>query len=230
MPRRRKSIALLTREEEHALALRWRDHRDEAALHKLVNAHIPIVRRIAKRYARKSIGMEDLIQEGSIGLIKAAERFEPDRNLRFVTYAQWWIKAQMKAAVFSAETVRPSQSVKAKQAFFQGKSATKVMSLETPVSPDGFTLGGTLVDTGSRPDEIAEGVIDSERLSSHLDRIVRRLKGRELAIFKARFLTEDAPTLDVLGKRFGVSKERIRQIERHAFETVQAAMLQAVPA
>ncbi|WP_287368293.1 sigma-70 family RNA polymerase sigma factor, partial [Mesorhizobium sp.] len=96
---RPRSKPFLTREQEQALAIRWRDHRDEAALHQIVEAHRPLVLTIAKKFARSPVPSEDLIQEGNVGLMIAAKKFEPERGLRFSTYAQWWVRHEITEAV-----------------------------------------------------------------------------------------------------------------------------------
>src|ERR671912_428579 len=83
----------LEREEEHALAVRWKDDRDEVALHRLASAHMRLVIALAARFRHYGLPMADLIQEGHVGLLEAAARFEPERDVRFSTYATWWIPA-----------------------------------------------------------------------------------------------------------------------------------------
>ncbi|MHA6287445.1 RNA polymerase factor sigma-32 [Maricaulis sp. CAU 1757] len=87
------SRALLDREEEAELARLWRDERDEPALHRLTEAHMRLVVATATRFKRYGLPVADLIQEGHIGLMKAAEKFEPERGFRFSTYASWWIRS-----------------------------------------------------------------------------------------------------------------------------------------
>ena len=84
---------MLDAETELALARAWRDHRDEAALHRLVQAYMRLAVSMAARFRRYGAPMNDLIQEASLGLMKAADKFDPDRGVRFSTYAVWWIKA-----------------------------------------------------------------------------------------------------------------------------------------
>ena len=86
----------LERDEEHALALRWKNHADEKAMHKLARAHMRLVIALAVRFRHYGLSLADLIQEGHVGLLEAAARFEPDRDVRFSTYATWWIRASMQ--------------------------------------------------------------------------------------------------------------------------------------
>src|SRR3984893_5651827 len=83
-------------EEEHALALLWKNEADEKALHELTRAHMRLVIALAVRFRHYGLSLADLIQEGHIGLLEAAARFEPDRDVRFSTYATWWIRASMQ--------------------------------------------------------------------------------------------------------------------------------------
>lgn len=87
------AVPLLSRAEENALARRWSEERDEAALHELTEAHLRLVIAIAAKFRRYGLPFSDLIQEGSIGLMKAAERFDPSRDVRFSTYVTWWIRS-----------------------------------------------------------------------------------------------------------------------------------------
>lgn len=86
----------LEREEEHLLAVRWKDNRDEVALHKLAAAHMRLVLAVAARYRRYGLPLPDLVQEGHVGLLEAAARFDPYREVRFSTYATWWIRASIQ--------------------------------------------------------------------------------------------------------------------------------------
>ena len=87
---------LLEREEEFALARRWRERGDEPSLHRLTRAYARLVVRIAMRFRGFGLPVGDLVQEGNIGLMEAAARFDPARNARFSTYAAWWIMAAIQ--------------------------------------------------------------------------------------------------------------------------------------
>src|SRR5262245_54518503 len=116
-----KSMAqpLLEREEEQALAIAWRDKQDEKALHKLINAYTRLVVSVASRFRGYGLPMGDMIQEGHLGLLQAASRFEPERNLRFATYATWWIRASMQDYILrNWSIVRLSSAAAQKTLFF----------------------------------------------------------------------------------------------------------------
>ena len=93
LSRQARAAELLDAETEAALARAWRDHGDTAALHRLVTAYMRLAISMAARFRRYGAPMNDLIQEASLGLMKAAEKFDPDRGVRFSTYAVWWIQA-----------------------------------------------------------------------------------------------------------------------------------------
>ena len=96
MMRAAKAAPYLARDEEHVLAVRWKDMHDQQAMHKLAHAHMRLVISMAAKFRNYGLSMSDLIQEGHIGLLEAAARFEPDREVRFSTYATWWIRASIQ--------------------------------------------------------------------------------------------------------------------------------------
>jgi RNA polymerase sigma-32 factor len=109
----------LEREEEHDLAVRWRDGKDQAALHRLTSAHMRLVIAVAARFRNFGLPMSDLIQEGHVGLLEAAARFEPDREVRFSTYATWWIRASIQDYILrNWSIVRGGTSSSQKAPFF----------------------------------------------------------------------------------------------------------------
>ncbi|GGB39143.1 RNA polymerase factor sigma-32 [Roseibium aquae] len=109
----------LTREEEHALAVRWRDNKDEKALEKLSLSHMRLVIAVASRFRNFGLPLGDLIQEGHVGLLEAAARFEPDREVRFSTYATWWIRASIQDYILrNWSIVRGGTSSSQKALFF----------------------------------------------------------------------------------------------------------------
>ena len=110
---------LLDAETELALAYAWRDHRDEQALHRLITAYMRLAISMASKFRRYGAPMNDLIQEASVGLMKAAEKFDPDRGLRFSTYAVWWIKASIQDHVMrNWSMVRTGSTSSQKSLFF----------------------------------------------------------------------------------------------------------------
>lgn len=96
MIRSAMSAPYLEREEERALAIRWKELKDQDALHRITSAHMRLVISMAGRFRKFKLPMNDLIQEGYVGLLEAAARFDPEREVRFSTYASWWIRASMQ--------------------------------------------------------------------------------------------------------------------------------------
>ncbi len=262
----------LTRDDEHALAVRWKDQGDEQALHKLAAAHMRLVIAIAARFRHYGLPMADLIQEGHVGLLEAGARFEPDREVRFSTYATWWIRASIQDYILrNWSIVRGGTSSAQKALFFNlrrlrarlsqaaagddtvdihqgiadavGVSRQDValmdarlsgsdMSLNAPLTDDSNGASERvdfLVDTAPLPDETVGDAIDSERRVRWLRSALTVLSDRELNILRARRLDEESATLEALGDRLGISKERVRQIESRAMEKLRRALMERHP-
>ncbi len=119
MSRQAMKAELLDAETELRLAYAWRDQRDEAALHRLITAYMRLAISMAAKFRRYGAPMNDLIQEASLGLMKAAEKFDPDRGVRFSTYAVWWIKASIQDYVMrNWSMVRTGSTSSQKSLFF----------------------------------------------------------------------------------------------------------------
>jgi len=118
LSRQARAAELLSAETETALALAWRDRGDTAALHRLVTAHLRLAISIAARFRRYGAPMGDLIQEANLGLMKAAEKFDPDRGVRFSTYAVWWIKASIQDYVMRNWSLVRTGSTSSQKALF----------------------------------------------------------------------------------------------------------------
>ncbi|WP_046861929.1 RNA polymerase factor sigma-32 [Microvirga massiliensis] len=263
----------LEREEERELAVRWREKRDEAALHRLTSAHMRLVISLATRFRHYGLPMADLVQEGHVGLLEAAARFEPERDVRFSTYATWWIRASIQDYILrNWSIVRGGTSSAQKALFFNlrrlrarltrggeeriadevhGKIAEAIgvsrkdvalmdarlsapdTSLNAPMQ-DADSSGSTervefLVDTSPLPDEKVSEVIDNERRVRWLQQALEVLNERELRILRARRLDDEQVTLEFLGDRLGISKERVRQIENRALEKLKRALIDRHP-
>lgn len=128
---RARSTALLTAETEAALARAWRDHRDKAALDRLITAYMRLAMAMAAKFRRYGAGMPDLTQEAAMGLMKAAEKFDPDRGVRFSTYAMFWIKAQLQDYVMrNWSMVRTGSTTSQKSLFFNLRRVEARLSRE----------------------------------------------------------------------------------------------------
>ena len=130
---------LLDAETERALAYAWRDHRDEAALHRLITAYMRLAISMASKFRRYGAPMNDLIQEAGLGLMKAADKFDPDRGVRFSTYAVWWIKASIQDYVMrNWSMVRTGSTSSQKSLFFNLRRVQA--RLEREAAAQGETL------------------------------------------------------------------------------------------
>lgn len=116
--RRAMRAEMLDAATERSLALAWRDERDEAALHRLIAAYMRLAVAMAARFARYGAPVSDLVQQAGLGLLKAADRFDPDRGVRFSTYAVWWIKAEMQDFVLRNWSIVRIGSTAAQKALF----------------------------------------------------------------------------------------------------------------
>ncbi|WP_296475599.1 RNA polymerase factor sigma-32 [Roseinatronobacter sp.] len=110
---------MLDAQTEHALASAWRDARDEAALHRLITAYARLAISVATRFRRYGMPLDDLIQQGNLGLMRAAEKYDPENGARFSTYAAWWIRASMQEYVMrNWSVVRTATNASQKKLFF----------------------------------------------------------------------------------------------------------------
>lgn len=262
----------LDREEEHDLAVRWKEKQDQQALHRVVTAHMRLVISMASKFRKFGLPINDLIQEGHVGLLEAAARFEPDRGVRFSTYATWWIRASIQDYILrNWSIVRGGTSSAQKALFFGLRRLRSRLARQFPGAPDSMifdeiaTVVGVpaadvaLMDarlaapdqslnapvgesdgtSSERMDLLASGsplqdqtvgaAIDGARRNLWLNDALNVLTPRERVIIRLRRLDENGATLEVLGKRLGVSKERVRQIENRALEKLKIALLKANP-
>lgn len=212
-----RSIAKLPRlsiEEERALGVRIRRDADESAVTRLVEANLRFVVSYAKRYRGLGVSFLDLIHEGNLGLIEAARRFDPTRNVKFITYAVWWVRESMMH-LLSDQTRAFSFPPKL---FSVLHRATEDVSLSDPVAR---------ADGQSREieDVLAQGQVppveDEMIHQSDLDELAAALLDldrKELQVVRLRYgLDDDEPrTLQEIGDRMHLTRERVRQIESRA--------------
>ncbi len=256
---------MLSAEEEIALARRWRDEHDSEAAHKLVTSHLRLVAKIAIGYRRYGLPMADLISEGTVGMMQALNRFDPERGFRLATYAIWLIRAAIQEYILhSWSLVRIGTTGTQKKLFFNlrwlkgrmqavddgdldPEQVARIARMLDVPEPDVISMNRRLIGpdhslnapSGSEGEEEWQDRLMDETESQEaamaerqemdgrkalLAEALRLLKPRERAILFERWLKENPPTLEELAERHGISRERVRQIEVHAFEKLRETM------
>jgi RNA polymerase primary sigma factor len=217
----------LTVDEERALGRRIRDDRDEAAITRLVEANLRFVVSYAKRYRGHGVAFLDLIHEGNLGLIEAARRFDPSRNVKFITYAVWWVRESMMH-VLADQTRAFSFPPKLFAVLHRHPGGGADVSLNEPVVRGGLgDRDGPSRELGDLLEQDGVPAIDDEMIhQSDLDELaeaLRDLDGKEREVVRLRFgLEDDQPrTLQEIGDRLHLSRERVRQIESRAKEKLR---------
>ncbi|WP_259781741.1 RNA polymerase factor sigma-32 [Aestuariispira ectoiniformans] len=257
---------LLSRQEEMGLATRWRENHDVSALHRLVRAYTRLVVATASRFRNYGLPLGDLLQEGNVGLMMAAARFEPERDVRFSTYASWWIRSAIQDYVLrNWSIVRTGTTAAQKSLFFNLRrlraklpdapdggmtmdarsqvadslgvnlSDVEIMeqrlsgqdqSLNAPVSGESENAWlDFLSDDRPNPESLTVDSHDGQTRHRWLQEAMRDLSDREQMIIRKRRLTEKGETLEQLGQKLGVSKERVRQLEHRALGKLRTAIL-----
>jgi len=247
------SSATLTTYEKQLLSQLWQKEGDTRALGTLIHAHLGLVIKIATEFRNSGPSMEDLIQEGHVGLTIAASRFDPTKATRLATYATYWIRAcMMEYVVRSHGPVRIGTTRSQRKIFFglgrarrrlerEGgaasaeqlakllgvpaddveQMATRLsghdVSLDAPRSVDDERQTGTMLasEGPTQEDLFADGQEEDSRRAL-LAEALKQLDPRERAILKARHMSSRPITLGALGKKFGISRERVRQLELRA--------------
>ena len=250
-------IPLLTSEEELDIAKKIRDKNCELSKNILVNANLRLVVSIAKKYIGRGLSFLDLIQEGNMGLMKAAERFDYSKGYKFSTYATWWIQqsitraiadkariirlpihmveslSKIKKATTDLTTELGRTPTKQEIAYRLGISVTKLtsivkssqstISIESPANQkeDSTKIVDYIVDESTiTPDSM----VSQESLSDDIRKMLNQLSPKERDVLILRFgLDNDGTkkTLDEIGSQYGVSRERIRQIENRAISKLK---------
>jgi len=258
-------IPVLTREQERALAERFRSNEDLAAARELVLAHLRFVVHIARGYSGYGLPIGDLIQEGNVGLMKAVKRFDPTMNVRLVSFAVHWIRAEIHEYVLrNWRLVKVATTKAQRKLFFNLRrlkknlawltvDETAAVARDLGVTPAEVTemekrLAARDMSFDPAPeaedDEIyspaaylpapdadpAEQVEDAESADDSGDRLrgaLSRLDARSREIVQRRWMSDDKATLHELAGRYGVSAERIRQIESSALGKLRGMMAAA---
>jgi RNA polymerase sigma-32 factor len=256
------SIAVLSKEHEQLLARRFQEEGDLEAARELVMAHLRFVVHIAKGYTGYGLPLADLIQEGNVGLMKAVKRFDPQYDVRLVSFAVHWIRAEIHEYVLRNWRIVKVATTKAQRKLFfnlrkakkslswlthdetravaedLGVSPSEVTEMESRLSaydpefdpaPDAddehaFTPAAYLPSPNSDPAIILEKSDWQDDATGRMVEALETLDERSRRILQTRWLDEKKPTLHELADEYGVSAERIRQIEVNAIRKLKAAM------
>jgi RNA polymerase primary sigma factor len=199
-----RALPPLSREEERALAVRARAG-DAAARDGLVRRHLPLVVAFARKQARGGVRLDELVQEGNLGLLRAVEKYDPRAGTRFATYALWWIRAYVwRYLKLARSAVRPRS----------GSVAFADLSLDSPLGEDAdATYLDRIEDDAPAPDARYAEAEGGAQLRNKLDKVRRRLGELGWDIVRSRLQQDPPDTLEAIGKRWGVSRERVRQVE-----------------
>lgn len=249
---------LLSAEEEYELAVRHRQHGDMEAAHRLICANLRFVVKVALEYRGYGLRNLDLIQEGNIGLMMAVKKFDPERGIRLISYAVWWIRAYIQNFIVrSWSLVKIGTTQAQKKLFFKLNQARNSMRQMTGtesneqlaeqlevrdqeieemalrlgqrdasldlelVAGEGFTLLDTLADGRDNQETALMRRQESRQDRRQVQRALAMLNPRERQIVQDRFYTENQRTLQELANDYGISRERVRQIEKAALEKLR---------
>ena len=256
---------LLSKEDEQYLTKAWKLHRDDKALDRLIRAYSRLAVSSALKYKKFGLPVGDLIQEANVGLMQAADKFDPERDVRFSTYSAWWIKAaiqeyilrnwsmvrigstsaqrklffnlrRIKAKLEDQNTVAPGDDISQEIAtqldlpvrdvvYMEGRLGKSDQSLNAVAFDEsGIELQDLLADDRPNPEVILSGNADAKIRADIIARAMAELSPREYAIIKRRRLGDEKVTLESLGQEFGVSKERVRQLEARALGSIKDAI------
>lgn len=252
----------MSRDEEHRCALEYVKTRDPALAQRLVMANMRMVVALAHHHCRVDDDLADIVQEGNWGLLRAVEKYDPTRGIKFCSYAVWWIRACMlKFTMDNWRLVKVGTTLPQRRLFFglrKGRDdleragtepttenlakrlrvkesdlvemsehfAGAEVSLEAPIrtSDSAVRTVGDLLSNGaaSGPDERVENAEFLELLRAKLKAFGATLQCREAQIFRRRLLSEEPITIKQMAGKFGVSRERTRQVEERLKQRIRA--------
>lgn len=256
-------LPMLSEQEEKDLAVRLRDHQDLNAARQLVLSHLRFVVRIARQYSGYGLPQQDLVQEGTVGLMKAVRRFDPDMGVRLVSFAVHWVKAEIHEYILRNWRIVKIATTKAqRKLFFNLRSSKKrlgwfshdevqqvaddlgvkpetVLEMEARLANHDMAFDGsdndeddgpTLTPAAYLPDMRMDPATQVEAMDAEqhdqdqLMGALELLDDRSRDIVQQRWLNETKATLHDLADRYGVSAERIRQIEKNAFKKLRGQL------
>lgn len=256
----------LTREEEHRLAVLYREHEDREAGARLILASLRVVVIIAMEYRRTGMPILDLIQEGNLGLLQSLKKFDPHRGIRLNTYASWWIRAYVLRYILANwRLVRIGTTQAQRKLFYnlrkeqrrlesQGfEAGPKLLAerldvrekdviemdarlgawevpIDQPVRADSDTsLGDLLPAPGDGADETLAKRQFADMFRRKLAEFAGGLSERDRAILMERIVADPPRTLQEIGTRFKISRERARQLEARILKNLRAFLRESIP-
>jgi RNA polymerase sigma-32 factor len=257
---------LLSREEEVELATRYRRRGDLEAAHRLICANLRFVVKIANEYRAYGMKGLDLVQEGNIGLMMAVKKFDPERGIRLITYAVWWIRAYIQSFIIrSWSLVKIGTTQAQKRLFFKLSQAREAIrrltggeddleevarqlhvrdeevtemtlrmgardaSLDLELNEgDDYSLMDSLADDRHNQEDQLLQREEQTLLSARVQQALGRLNERERRIVHDRILSDHPLTLQELAEVYGISRERIRQLEKNALEKLKGMLANGV--
>ena len=254
-----RNIPILSAEEERELAVQLQEHGDLEAAQKLVLSHLRFVAHVARSYSGYGLALADLVQEGNIGLMKAVKRFDPTVGVRLISFAVYWIRAEIHEFILRNWRIVKVATTKAQRKLFfnlrskkkqlgwfnddevssvaedLGVKRTDVLEMEKRLS--GLDIGfdgpddndeniapapaNYIEDTSQEPARLIEQSDWSENQEMRLYTALKDLDDRSRDILQQRWLTEDKSTLHQLADQYGISAERIRQLENNAIKKLR---------
>lgn len=196
----------MSREEEARLARAAR-RGETSARDELVRRNLAFVVAIARKHAGRGARLDDLVQEGNVGLLRAIEKFDTKRGTRFSTYAIWWIRAYIQKYLKECHSsVRGGED--------GARKGLKDVSLDVPVDDDSeLTAVERLIDDAPPPDTTLATTRTDRLVRARLDSARKKIGEMGWSIVRERLESDEPQTLEQLGRRFGVSRERVRQVE-----------------
>ncbi len=229
---------LLTKQEEHSLAIRYFERGDRDAAHSLVTANLRFVVKTALEFRSYGLNIKDLIQEGNIGLMTAVKKFNPYKGFRLITYAVWWIKSCIQEYILKSKGLvkRNSRALK-KKLFYRSDVAdtsvntdnnmlsTNDLSLDAPVAADGtVTHLERLTDPSLSHEEELANTQEHAIVKKDVSTALALLSDRERFILENRVMTDSPQSLQFVGDKLGLTRERVRQIQCAALKKLKGTL------
>ena len=262
-----RRYALLSPEEEHELAVQYKEYGDVQAAYRLVTANLRLVVMIARSYQRAFQNLLDLIQEGNVGLMDAVRHFDPYRGVRFPSYAVWWVRAyiiryimnnwrmvklgttqaqrklffnlqkekeRLEAEGYSPEPKRLAHNLGVKErevVEMEQRMAARDLSVDAPLDAgdESATFLDFLADQSANAEEAVSTLEYQQLIRRKLTDFAQTLEGKEEVIFNQRLFAEEPLTLQDIGDQYGISRERVRQLESRLKKKLKEYLVREIP-